>query len=647
MKTIAAAAAVWLSSLAARADLPPLVPRDVLFGNPERAAPLLSPDGQSIAWLAPDAKNVLQVWVRGPQGEPRQVTHDKSRGIRTHAFAHDGRTLLYLQDAGGDENFHLFGVDLAAGNVRDYTPFEGVRASILALHPDFPDTVLVELNVRDRQVFDVWRLDLRTGGLTLDTQNPGDGAAWVVDQRLFVRGLQATLEDGSGEVRTREGASEPFHTVVKYSPDEDVDLVAVHGSSLLLTSTLGRDTKALVAREAATGAERVLAQATGVDAGDVLLHPRTLAAQAVSFSPARTRWTAIDPSIERDLQAIGKLSDGDFSITSRDDRDSKWIVRFVSDHASPRWYVWDRQQQRGLLLFEAQPKLGQAKLAALEPVELKARDGLPLHGYLTLPPGVKPHGLPLVLLVHGGPWARDQWGFNSWAQWLANRGYAVLQLNYRGSTGYGKRFLNAGNKQWGLAMHTDLLDGVQWAVRKGIADEKRVAVVGGSYGGYAALAALTFTPASFACAVDIVGPSNLRTLLASIPPYWKTVKRTFNVRMGNVDDPRDAQLIHDASPLFKADQIVKPLLIGQGKNDPRVNVRESEQIVEAIAKRGGKVTYVLYSDEGHGFRRPENSTDFNARAEGFLAKCLGGRAEPLAGERVPGSTAEVRVVGGP
>jgi dienelactone hydrolase len=251
----------------------------------------------------------------------------------------------------------------------------------------------------------------------------------------------------------------------------------------------------------------------------------------------------------------------------------------------------------------------------------------------------------MVLVPHGGPWARDEWGFNSMAQWLANRGYAVLQPNFRGSTGYGKKHLNAGNKQWGLKMHDDLIDAVNWAVGQGIADANRVGIMGGSYGGYCALAAVTYTPKVFACSVDIVGPSNLKTLIGTIPPYWKPIRSMFDVRMGNVDDPNEAELIKRASPLNFADRIVRPLLIGQGANDPRVKQAESEQIVAAIAKNGGSVTYVVYPDEGHGFARPENRTDFNARAEVFLATYLGGRVEPMTGDRIPGSTAVVRVVG--
>jgi dipeptidyl aminopeptidase/acylaminoacyl peptidase len=278
-------------------------------------------------------------------------------------------------------------------------------------------------------------------------------------------------------------------------------------------------------------------------------------------------------------------------------------------------------------------------------VAIKSRDGLTLHSYLTLPIGVEPRGLPMVLMVHGGPWGRDSWGYNPSAQWFANRGYACLSVNLRGSTGYGKSFLNAGNRQWGKTMHNDLLDACNWAVAQGYADPKKIAIFGGSYGGYAALAGVTFTPEFFACAVDIVGPSNLKTLIGTIPPYWKPMRSIFDLRVGNVDDAKDAELIKAASPLFKADKIQRPLLIGQGANDPRVKQAESEQIVTAIEKNRGRVTYVLYPDEGHGFARPENRINFNARAEAFLAENLGGRCEPLSGEKIPGSTAVVREIG--
>ena len=329
---------------------------------------------------------------------------------------------------------------------------------------------------------------------------------------------------------------------------------------------------------------------------------------------------------------------------SRDRDDKTWLVAYTADHGPVQFYSWDRPNKKSTFLFTAQPKLENLKLAGMKAVVVPARDGLKLHGYLTLPVGVPARNLPMILFVHGGPWARDNWGYNPSAQWFANRGYACLQVNYRGSTGYGKKFLNAGDKQWGLKMHDDLIDAVDWAIAQGHADPKKVAIFGGSYGGYSALAGVTFTPEKFACSVDIVGPSNIRTLLSTIPPYWKPMIAQFSVRVGDINDSKEADLIKNASPLFKADKIVRPLLIGQGANDPRVKQAESEQIVDAITKNGGNVTYVVYPDEGHGFARPENRIDFYARAESFLASNLGGRTEAVSGGKVPGATAVVRVI---
>jgi dipeptidyl aminopeptidase/acylaminoacyl peptidase len=354
----------------------------------------------------------------------------------------------------------------------------------------------------------------------------------------------------------------------------------------------------------------------------------------------------LDPSVKADFEGIRKLSGGDFAVVNRDRADRTWLVAFTEDRGPIRYYSWDREGRKGTFLFVHQPKLEGLPLAEMKVVVVKARDGLEVNSYLTLPVGLAPKKLPLVLFVHGGPWARDHWGFNPMAQWFANRGYAVLQPNFRGSTGYGKKFLHAGDRQWGKKMHDDLLDAATWAVRQGVADPKRIAILGGSYGGYAALAGAAFTPDFFRCAVDIVGPSSIFTLIKTIPPYWVPMRALFDKRVGNVDDPKDQKLLEAASPLFSAGKIRIPLLIGQGANDPRVKQAESEQIVEAIEKNGGAATYVVYADEGHGFARPEDRIDFNARTEAFLAECLGGRAEPLAGERMPGSTAQVKVVRG-
>ncbi len=652
MKTvfICVCALVLGAASSLQAELPPLISRDVLFGNPERTSPALSPDGTRLAWLAPDTNNVLQVWVKTVGKEDDKiVTADKRRGIRQYFWAKNNRTLLYLQDSDGDENFHIYGVDLAAGNVRDFTPFQGVRATVTDLNPDFPDELLVALNLRDRALFDVFRLNLKNGALDLDTQNPGDVADWATDAKFRVRLAQVTPPEGGTEIRLRPDEKSPWKTFLKVGPEEILEPLSFtsDGQSLYLKSSIGRDTAAVVEKNIQTGAEKVLASSDEVDAGNAVIHPKRYVLEAVSFSPGRMNWRVIDPAVKDDFAGLTKVNDGDFFIANRTEADDIWLVGFQSDRAPGRYYKWDRKAKQGTLLFTTRPKLEGLALAPMKPVVVKARDGLTIHSYLTLPIGVPATNLPMVLFPHGGPWARDEWGFNGYAQWLANRGYAVLQPNFRGSTGYGKKHLNAGNKQWGLKMHDDLIDCVDWAVKEKIADPKKVGIMGGSYGGYCALAALTFSPEVFACSVDIVGPSNLKTLIGTIPPYWKPIRAEFDVRMGNVDDPKDAELIQRASPLNFADKIVRPLLIGQGANDPRVKQAESEQIVAAIQKNGGKVIYVVYPDEGHGFARPENRTDFNARAEGFLARHLGGRVEPMQGDRIPGSTAIVKVVGGP
>ncbi len=648
-RTIPIALALLGTPVTSRAELPPLIPREVLLGNPERTSPKISPDGKRLAWIAPDKNNVLQVWVKTVGGsDDRAVTADKKRGIRNYVWAHDDRHILYVQDADGDENWHLYGVDLAGdGPARDLTPIKGVQARIAGLDPKFPDQVLVALNQRDPRIHDIYRLDLKSGALDLDTENPGDVAGFHADPDFRVRAAEVVTPDGGTEIRIRDDSKSGWKTLLKVGPEENLGAVDFtgDGKGLTLLSSIGSDTAKVVEREIAGGREQTLASSPEADAQDVVVHPRTHVVQAVSFAPGRSRWVVVDPSIRDDFEGIARLAEGDFSIINRDDKDATWLVGFTSDRGPIRYFAWDRTAKKGTYLFSHQPKLEGLALASMTPVEFPARDGLKLRGYLTLPVGVEPKGLPMVLLVHGGPWSRDSWGYNPMHQWLANRGYAVFSVNYRGSTGFGKAHLHAGDKQWGRAMHDDLLDAVAWAEKQGYADPKRVAIFGGSYGGYAALAGVTFTPEAFACAVDIVGPSNLKTLISTIPPYWKPIRAMFDARMGNIDDPKDAELIHAASPLFRADKIVRPLLIGQGANDPRVKQAESEQIVAAIAKNGGKVTYVLYPDEGHGFVRPENRIDFNARAEAFLARHLGGRAEPLPGDRQPGSTAVVREVG--
>ncbi len=633
--------------LLALAAEPQLIPRDVLLGNPERMRPLLSPDGARLGWLQPDDKNVMQVWVKTlGEGDAAAVSADKKRGIRQFLWAEDSKAVLYLQDNDGDENFHVFAVDLATKNTRDLTPFQGVRAAIIDTHPKHPDTVLVQLNLRDRKTFDAYKVSLKTGALELDTQNPGDVTEWITDANQLVRAALVATPEGGEEIRVRDTVKLPWKSLIKVGPEESLDVYGftLDGKGLFMATSVGTDTQRVVEKNLKTGSERVLAKSDTSDPSGVVLHPTKHELHGVAFDVNGHReWTTLDSTFKADLAALraGNVT-GDLEVVSRDVADAQWLVAATQDTGPVKYYRYERASKKVEFFFSHQPKLEGLPLVEVKPVSFPARDGLSLSGYLARPDDAK----GLVLLVHGGPWARDTWRYNGEVQLLANRGYAVLQVNFRGSTGYGKKFLNAGNKQWGLAMHTDLLDAVEWATRQGL-DAKRVCIMGGSYGGYAALAGAAFTPDVFRCAVDLVGPSSLSTLLKTIPPYWAAMKGQFARRVGDVDAPADAELLKKASPLFAADKIHIPLLIAQGANDPRVKQAESEQIVAAMEKASLPVTYVLYTDEGHGLARPENRNDYYARVEGFLAASLGGRVEPLPADgKIAGSSAVVKVVKG-
>ncbi|HEU4338791.1 MAG TPA: S9 family peptidase [Planctomycetota bacterium] len=605
-----------------------LIPREALFGNPERANPQISPDGKKLAWLAPD-EGVLNVWVRTfGATDDRPVTSDRKRGIRTYFWQQDSDHVLFLQDTGGDENWRLYQASLATKKTRDLTPFDKVQAQVVAASPRVPGAVLVGLNKRNPQLHDVHRLDLATGALALDTENPGDVIGWTADEELRVRACECMAPDGGAVIRVRDAVDAPWREFQRWSPDDSFGSIAGFsgdGKTLRLISSLDAETGRLIEADVATGATRVIAEDPRYDAGAVMTNPKTAKLEAVQFRRARNDWKSIDPAIEADFAALRKVKDGDFSVTSRDDEDKTWIVAFVVDDAPVQYFSWNREARKAEFLFTNRPKLEKFTLSKMKPVSFPARDGLKLEGYLTTPAGAPEGRLPLVLNVHGGPWARDSWGLNNEVQWLANRGYAVLQVNFRGSTGYGKKHVNAGDREWGGKMHDDLIDAVKWAIDGGVADPKRVAIYGGSYGGYSALVGAAFTPDVFACAVDIVGPSSIVTLIKNIPPYWKPFIAVFNRRVGSLE--KDEAFLHARSPLSKVDEIRIPLLVAQGANDPRVKQSESEAIVAAVRKKGKDVEYLLFPDEGHGFAQPDNRMAYYASAEGFLAKHLGGRAQ--------------------
>jgi dipeptidyl aminopeptidase/acylaminoacyl peptidase len=613
-----------------------LIPRRVLFGNPERISPRISPDGTTLAWIAPH-EGVLNVWTAPMDASgvdwpaARVVTDDTDRGIRVFTWAHDGRHLLYLQDTGGDENWRLYDVDLQTMQRRDHTPYEGVQAQILATEKKLPNDVLVGLNRDNETLHDVYRLDLVSGELVKEVENPGF-AAWVPDADLVIRAGIAPEPDGGMSLLVRDNPGDPdaaWRPLLTVAAQDAMTsgpiAVSEDGRSMLAMSSVGADTGRLVRLDLASGADEVLAQDPQADLTDVQIHPDTREPQIAAFLKERMEYRILDPAVEDDMAAVRALHPGDPDIVARDHSDTLWLVAFTNDAGPIPYFRYDRQRREGSLLFEHQPELGRYELAPMEPFCYTARDGLAIHGYVTFPPGEGRAGLPTVLNVHGGPWARDTWGFDPEAQWLANRGYACLQVNYRGSTGYGKAFVNAGDREWGGKMQDDLLDGVDYAVARGWADPGRLAIYGGSYGGYAALAGAAFTPGKFRCAVDIVGPSNLKTLIETIPPYWTPMIAQFHLRLGN--PATDTDFLWSRSPLSRAGSIRTPLLIAQGANDPRVKQAESEQIVAALTEAGIDHEYLLFPDEGHGFAKPENRLRFYAAAERFLARHLGGRVE--------------------
>lgn len=638
------------SAAAARADTT-LIPRAVLFGNPERDQPELSPDGKQLLYLAP-VQGVLNVWV-GPPDQPeaaKPITQDALRGIRWARWSAAGDRVLYLQDRGGDENWHLYAADPATAKSIDLTPYAGVRAQFKGLGDRRPNEVAIGMNDRDPQWHDVYRVDVRTGARTLLVKNEHKLREFVLDEDLKVRFAVRATDDGGHELLTPKGKDWKQVFAASLADDLGTGPIAVDdaGKTLFLFDSRGRDTSAVTAHDIATGKSQVLAEYPKAGASTLIYDRKTHRPVAAAFTHLRQEWRAIDKAVEADLTAIKKIADGDFSVVSQTKDDTRWVVQFRFDDAPPSYYLYDRPGRQSKLLFVADAELAAQKLNKMRPVVIRARDKVELVSYYTVPAAVDPNGdgvpdapLPLVLLVHGGPWGRDQWGFSAYHQWLASRGYAVMSVNFRGSTGLTKSLTNAGDKELGAKMHDDLLDAVGWAVHYKIADPARVAIMGGSYGGYATLVGLTFTPDVFACGVDIVGMSNLETLLKTIPPYWAGIAAMFKARVGDVSSDEGRKLLHDRSPLHRVDAIKKPLLIGQGANDPRVKQAESDQIVAAMQAKSLPVTYVLYPDEGHGFQRPENKISFNAVTEAFLARCLGGPYQPI-GDDLKGSSLDVK-----
>ncbi len=621
-----------------------LIPLDVLFGINVKSELKLSPDGKRLSYLAP-SKGVMNIWV-GPVGgdDFQAITDDRHAGINfQHFWAYDNEHILYLQDCDGDENYSLYSVNINTRETRNLTPFENVRVAILRQDKHFPNELIIAMNKENPAVFDIYRLNIGSGELTLAVKNDSNPTQVLIDSQWRVRGIVRKSLDGKSELFIREREDAEWVKRTEWGLDDEFSTKVIgfskDGESIYLADSRQSDTGRLVKWNLLDDTEQILAEfphyeiafAT-VDNLDqsFLIHPDTYQIQAVAVDKQRKEWVVLDESIRGDFAALRTLHAGDVTVFSRADDDQTWLVGFIDDKGPAAYYLYERKTRKGTFLMHDLPELAKYELAEMEPIAYEARDGLTIEGYIMFPPGIPKHNLPMVMYVHGGPWGRVSWGY-SWAvgnseflhmQWLANRGYACMTVNFRGSTGYGKKFVNAGDREWAGKMHDDLVDGVKWAVDKGYADPAKVAIYGGSYGGYAALVGAAFTPDLFCCAVSVAGPSNLLTLIRSVPPYWEGSELlTFHQRIGNPDT--DEAFLRSRSPLYKVDQIKCPILIAMGANDPRVPVAESEQIVAEMEKRGLEYEYMLFPDEGHGLIRRENRLAFHQAAERFFSRNLG------------------------
>ncbi len=638
-----------------------MISRKTLFGNPERSRPRLSPDGTQIAYLAP-RDGVMNVWVALENEWNNQnhyphsaVTHDRTTGIRDFFWSHTNRHILYLQDDNGDEDYHLYSVaiestedgQLCSGEVIDLTPFSEIAAQVLHVSSKQPSEILVGINDREQHWFhDVYRINVETGDRKLVFQND-QFVGFLADDDLNLRlAVAFTPESQMVWLRPDKEQEQGWSPLITIGAEDVLTTRPAGldklGEWLYLLDSRNRNTAALKKLNLETGEESLVVAIETADIDGLMVHPVEKTIEAVSYNYLREEHEFLDDRMQAafaDLTTFQRAElkqEGDIEVTSRSLCDTRWTVAFATDNGPVRYYIYLPDSGIKKFLFTDRPKLEQCELARMHSLIIPSRDGLELVSYLSLPVASDPQEtgrpdqpLPMILLVHGGPWARDYWGFETLHQLLASRGYAVLSVNYRGSTGFGKEFINAANLQWAGKMHDDLLDAVQWAVDQDIAVSDRVAIVGGSYGGYSALVGLTFTPETFACGVDIVGPSNLISLMENPPPYWMPIMPLMQQRVGDFTTEQGRSFLESRSPLFHVAKICRPLLIGQGAQDPRVKQAESDQIVAAMQQRDIPVTYMLYPEEGHGFDRPANKISFFAVSEAFLAEQLGGVYEPI------------------
>ncbi|MBL3538808.1 MAG: S9 family peptidase [Aminivibrio sp.] len=604
-----------------------LIPLEDFFRNPDRSGFQISPDGSRISWRASWERRMNIFVQKIGEETATRITSATERDILSYFWAGNDR-ILYLQDSGGDENYHLYAVDAGGSEARDLTPFEGVRATIVDRLDEIDDEVLIGMNRRDPRLFDVYRLNIATGELILLEENPGDIEEWMTDHEGKLR-VAIRTEGVNQSLLYREREDYPFRTLLTTDFRESVSplFFTFDNKKLYVSSNVGRNTSAIFVFDPEKAKnEELVFEHPEVDVYTLFLSKKRKVITGTGYTTDRFRYHFFDEEragLQKELES--RLPGYVVTVASMSKEEDRVLLHAGSDRTLGAYYFYDMKTKDFRKLADLSPWLPEDRLAPMKPVKYTARDGLTIHGYLTLPAGSDGRNLPVVINPHGGPWARDTWGYDSEVQFLANRGLAVLQMNFRGSTGYGRAFWEAGFKQWGRAMQDDITDGVKWLIEQGIADPDRIGIYGGSYGGYAVLAGLAFTPELYACGVDYVGVSNLFTLLETIPPYWELGRQMLYEQIGHPEKDRD--LLKAVSPVFHADNIRAPLFVAQGANDPRVKKSESDQIVEALRARGVEVEYMVKDNEGHGFLNEENRFDFYRAMERFLAKHLGSLAE--------------------
>lgn len=605
-----------------------IIPMRDFFKNPEVSYFQLSPSGDKIGFTKP-FKNRMNLFVSDLNGKDTvQLTFIEDRDLQGYFWKTETR-IIYIKDNGGDENFHLFAIDADGKNQKDLTPFPNVRVQIVDDLIENENEVLIEMNRENPELFDVYRLNIVSGELKLEAHNPGGVSDWLTDHNGVVR--VAVKSDGvETALLYRDNAKDNFKEVLKTNFKEAVNplFFSFDNEFVYATSNLGRDKAAIVSFDIKSGKEKeIIFEHKDVDVESLTYSRKRKVLTTIEYTTAKNEQHFLDKMTEEmyaDLESkLGK--ELEINITSSNRNEDKFLIRTISDRSLGASYFYNAQTKELRKIVDRAPWINPEEMCEMKAVTYKSRDGLNIQAYLTLPHVKELKNLPVVINPHGGPWARDEWGFNPEVQFLANRGYAVLQMNFRGSTGYGRKFWESSFKQWGQTMQNDITDGVNWLIKEGIADPKRVAIYGASYGGYATLAGITFTPNLYACAVDYVGVSNLFTFMNTIPPYWKPFMDMMYEMVG--DPKKDSAMMHAASPVFHVDKIKVPLFVAQGANDPRVNKDESDQMVEALKKRNVQVEYMVKNDEGHGFNNEENQFDFYGAMEKFLAKHLGGRME--------------------